>query len=401
MMIFFVIALFSSGIIFVLLIGHLIQLRQIKKYPPTAQFSVAVIVPCKGNSDPNFGGNLRGIIQQDYAGPVKFVFCVESQTDSALPVLCQLAQEFTQVEVCIAGLATRSSQKNHNILGGMQRAEEADIFLLADADIEPHPTWLAEMVAPFQEPQVGAVTGCFRRIPVSAEFRLGAYLAGLFGAGIAAGMADNQLGGLWGGSLALRRSVVEQFNLRQRLAHEIVDDIALMHAFHQHKLQRRFVPSCALKSYCDMSAQDSIEWLVRQFQFTQIYFKGLYLFFYLFGVPYAVSILVTPPLFLYGLLMADLLAVGASLTFWLSVLMVGWLLRLGVPVNPASVSPGDAEYRWLPWLLVTPLAFLGGLLALLKTLQRVDNGILTMVWRSIEYRADVKTGKVLEIIREG
>ncbi|MFN8453213.1 MAG: glycosyltransferase family 2 protein [Anaerolineae bacterium] len=399
MLIFFLIAFFSSGIIFVLLLGHLIQLRRIKKYPPTAQFAVAVIVPCKGNNDPNFGENLRGIIQQDYDGPVKFMFCVESHSDSALPVLRQLAREFTQAEVCIAGLATCSSQKNHNILCGMSRAEEADIFLLADADIEPHPTWLAEMVAPFQEPQVGAVTGCFRRIPVSAEFRLGAYLAGLFGAGIAAGMADNVLGGLWGGSLALRGSAVDQFNLRQRLASEIVDDIALMHAFRQHKLERRFVPSCTLKSYCDMSARDSIEWLVRQFQFTQIYFKGLYLFFYLFGLPYAVSILVTPLLFLYGLVMADPLAISVSLAFWLSVMVVGWLLRLGVPVNPASVSPGDAEYRWLPWLLVTPLAFLGGLLALLRTLRRVKKGVLTMLWRSIEYKVDVKTGKVLEIIR--
>lgn len=399
MMIFFLIALFSSGIIFVLLIGHLIQLRRIKIYPPIAQFSVAVIVPCKGNSDPNFGENLRGIIQQAYAGPVKFLFCVESQTDLALPILRQLAQEFACVEVCVAGLSTRSSQKNHNILCGMQRAEEADIYLLADADIEPHPTWLQEMVAPFQEPQVGAVSGCFRRIPVSQKFHLGAYLAGLFGAGIAAGMADNVLGGLWGGSLALRRSVVDQYNLRQRLACEIVDDIALMHAFRQHKLERRFVPSCTLKSYCDMSAADSIEWLVRQFQFTQIYFKGLYLFFYLFGLPYAVSILVTPLLLLYGLVMADPLALGASLAFWLSVMVVGWLLRLGVTVNPASVAPGDFEYRWLPWLLVTPLAFLGGLLALLKTLLRVKNGILTMFWRSIEYRADVHTGKVLEIIR--
>lgn len=399
MMIFFLIALFSSGIIFVLLVGHLIQLRGIKKYPPTAQFSVAVIVPCKGNSDPNFGENLRGIIQQAYAGPVKFIFCVESYNDSAWPVLCQLAQEFTCVEVCVAGLAARSSQKNHNILCGMHQAGGVDIYLLADADIEPHPTWLQEMVAPFQEPQVGAVTGCFRRIPISREFYLGAYLAGLFGAGIAAGMADNVLGGLWGGSLALRRSVVDQYNLRQRLSSEIVDDIALMHAFRQHKLERRFVPSCTLKSYCDMSARDSIEWLVRQFQFTQIYFKGLYLFFYLFGLPYALSILITPPLLLYGVVMADPLAIGASLTFWLSVMVVGWLLRLGITVNPASVSPGDTEYRWLPWLLVTPLAFLGGLLALLKTLLRVRKGILTMVWRSIEYRADVHTGKVLEIIR--
>jgi cellulose synthase/poly-beta-1,6-N-acetylglucosamine synthase-like glycosyltransferase len=399
MIIFLAMALFSSGIIFILLVGHLIRLHLTKTYPPTHQFSVAVLVPCKGNNDPNFGKNLRGIIQQEYGGPTAFVFCVESRVDPALSVLCHLAQEFPNVQVCVAGLATRSAQKTHNILSGMALADEADIFIFADADIEPHRTWLQEMVAPFQEARIGAVTGCFRRVPLHPHYHLGAYLAGLFGAGIVAGMADDRLKSLWGGSMAIRRSVVDRLNLRERLATEIVDDIALMHAFHQHQVKRRFVPSCTLKSYCDMSLPESVEWLVRQFQFAQIYFKGLYLFFYVFGVPYAVSILATPPLFLYGLVSADRLAIGASLAFWLSVLLVGWLLRWGVKINPASVSPGDNAYGLLPWLLTTPLAFVVGTLALLKTLMRVKSGILTMYWRSIEYRVDVKTGKVLEIIR--
>jgi len=81
------------------------------------------------------------------------------------------------------------------------------------------------------------------------------------------------------------------------------------------------------------------------------------------------------------------------------MIIISLLLRLGIPINPISVSPSDAHYGLLPWLLVTPLAFLAGALALLKTLWRVKAGILTMYWRSIEYRVDAKTGKVLEIIR--
>jgi ceramide glucosyltransferase len=119
MIILFLGALLSSTIIFLLLIGHLIQLRLTKNYNPTNEFSVAVIVPCKGDNDPNFGENLRSIIQQEYAGPVQFVFCVESQADSAVPVLCQLKQQFDQLRLCIAGLAQHSSQKTFNILSGM------------------------------------------------------------------------------------------------------------------------------------------------------------------------------------------------------------------------------------------------------------------------------------------
>ncbi len=399
MSIFFVGALFSSGIIFVLMISHLIRLKLTKTYPPTHEFSVAVIVPCKGNDDPHFGENLVSIICQEYSGPLQFVFCVESQSDMALPVLYRLKQQFDHIQVCVAGLATTSAQKTFNILRGMELAGEVDIFLFADADIQPHPTWLEEMIAPFAEPHIGAVTGGFRRVPVTHEFRWGNYLAGLFGAGIAAGMSNDRLKGLWGGSLAIRWFLVERIHLREQLATEIVDDIAIMHALHQHKIERRYVPSCTLKSYCDMSVQDSIEWLVRQMQFSQIYFKGLYAFYYAFGLPYAASILATPLLFTYGLASTDWAIVGASGGFWLSVMLVGLLLRLGIPVNQTSVSPADAHYRLLPWLLVTPIAFVGGALALLKTLFRVKAGILTMYWRRVEYRVDVKTGKVLEIIR--
>jgi cellulose synthase/poly-beta-1,6-N-acetylglucosamine synthase-like glycosyltransferase len=281
----------------------------------------------------------------------------------------------------------------------MEHVGEADIFLFADADIQPHPTWLQEMVSPFCDPQVGAVTGCFRRVPAEPGFRLGNYLAGLFGAGIVTGMTSEGIGGLWGGSLALRQTIVKQLRLHERLATEIVDDVAIMHALQQHNIERRYVPSCTLKSYCDMSASGSIEWLARQFQFSQIYFKKLYLFYYVFGLPYAFSILTAPLAFLYGLVNGSSLIVGATLCFWLSVIMVGLLLRQAVPVAPASVSLQDTDYRLVPWLLVTPLAFVGGTLALLKTLFRVRAGVLTMHWRSIEYRVDVKTGKVLEIIR--
>lgn len=399
MIILFLSALFSSGIIFLLLLTHLIQLRLIKPHRSIHQFSVAVIVPCKGDGDPNFGDNLLGIICQEYSGPAQFVFCVESQADSALPILYRLKQQYEQVEVCVAGLATTSGQKNLNIIKGMEMAGPVDIFLFADADIQPHRTWLQEMIAPFAESDVGAVTGCFRRVPAVGEFRLGNYLAGLFGAGIVTGMTSDVISGLWGGSLALRRAVIEQLGLYERLATEIVDDIAIMHALHQAGMVRRFVPSCTLKSYCDMSTPASIEWLVRQFQFSQIYFKKLYFFYYVFGLPYAFSILVAPLAFTYGLASGSELIVSATISFWLSVVLVGLLLYRGIPINPASVSPHDIPYQLIPWLAVTPLAFVAGALALLKTLVRVRRGTLTMYWRSVEYKVDVKTGKVLQIIR--
>ncbi len=400
MMIFFLLALFSSLIIFALTLSHVMALRRAKTYPPTDNFSVAVIVPCKGNDEPDFGQNLLSIIQQNYRGPAQFVFCVESQTDSALPVLHRLEQQFEPVQVCVAGLASRSAQKTHNLLAGMAQAGEVDIYLFADADIQPHPTWLQEMVAPFQDSRVGATTGCFRRVPVTDDFSWGVYWAGLFGASITTGMSNNWIKGLWGGSLAVRKTIVDQYQLRDRLATEIVDDISIMHTLRQHGLERRYVSSCTLKSYCDMSATDSLEWFTRQIQFSQIYFKGMYALFYVMIIPYALSILTAPLVLFYGLIEGNRAAVGGSTTFLLGVMLSGWLLRLGIPVNPASVTDGDKEYHLLLWLLATPVAYVAGLVALLKTIPRTRWGVLTMYWRNIEYRVEVKTGKVLEVRRK-
>jgi cellulose synthase/poly-beta-1,6-N-acetylglucosamine synthase-like glycosyltransferase len=395
------VAIFSSGIIFGLTLGHLIRLRLVQRYAPTTGFSIAVIIPCKGNGDPNFGDNLLSIIHQDYDGPVQFIFCVESAFDPALATLRQLQQQYDQVQVCIAGLATQCAQKAFNILNGMALAgPETDIFVFADADIQPHSTWLQEMAAPFQEPQMGAVTGCFRRVPLSPQFRLGEYVAGLLGASIVAGISDNRLKGLWGGSLALRRSIIEQYDIRERLATHIVDDIAVMQLLRRHKIKRYYAPSCTLKSYCDMSVGDSLGWFTRQLQFSQIYLKDLYLFYHIMMIPYALAILAAPLLLAYGWLNGSPAAVIASLAFWLAVMLAGLFLRLGIPVNPANTAPGDLQYRLIPWLLVTPVAFLYGGLALLNTHLRVKHGILTMLWRGIEYRVDVRTGQVLEVIRQ-
>jgi cellulose synthase/poly-beta-1,6-N-acetylglucosamine synthase-like glycosyltransferase len=399
MLIFFAGVLFYTIFLLILIAGYLIRLRLNKPYPPTDEFAVAVIVPCKGNDDPRFEANLISIIKQDYKGLFQFAFCLESETDPAMPILQSLARQFENVEVCVAGLATQSSQKVFNILQGMARFPRADIFLIADADIHPHSTWLREMVAPFQNPAIGATTGYYRRAPVKPYFQFGDYLAGLVNAVLTIFTADDRAQGLWGGSMALRKSVMDKYNLYQRLSTEIVDDLAVMQTLHQHRIKRQYVPSCTVKSYCDMSIPDSIEWLIRQLQYLQLYFKPLYLLFIAISCSYIWLILCSPAIFVYGLLDKNWPAVVGSLGFWFSMLAASWLMQLAIPVNPASVAPTDQPYRLAFWLPVTPAAALATGYALLKTMFRVKRNLLTMQWRGVKYRIDTKTRQVVEIIR--
>jgi cellulose synthase/poly-beta-1,6-N-acetylglucosamine synthase-like glycosyltransferase len=396
---FFLAVFVYSVIIFGFIGAHLLRLHRVKRYAPTDEFAVAVIVPCKGRDDAHFEDNLVRMINQQYAGPVQFVFSVESDVDPALPVLQSLARQFENVWVCVAGLATQCSQKVFNILQGMACITDIDIFLIADADIQPHHTWLQEMVAPFSDPDIGAVTGYYRRLPLKPHFQLGDYLLGLSNACLTITMSDNRYRSLWGGSMAIRESIMDKHNLYQWLSTEIVDDMALMQALRQYRIKRHYTPSCTVKSYCDMSLHNSIEWQVRQFQYLQIYAKyGLYLIV-VATFPYIFLILAIPFIFIYGLINQNWLAVVGGTGFWFLIMAQSWLLRLGIPVNPDGVAPTDQEYRLIPWLLVSPVFVVSRGWILLKTMLRVKRGLLTMDWRGVKYRVKIKTGQVVEIIR--
>ncbi len=378
--------------------SHLLRLWLSTTYPPVSHLAVAVIVPCKGNHDPDFENNLLAIVRQHYDGVLHIAFCAESDDDPAVPTLRRLAAQFAHVQVCIAGYSTRCAQKTYNILKGIACVPEVDIFIFADADIQPHPTWVQEMVAPFGAPEIGAVTGFFRYVPLVARFRLSDYIAALFNAFMIVGVSMNSLKSVWGGSMAIRKAIMDRYNLYERLATEVVDDITTMHALRTHGIERRYVQSCTLKSYCDMSLHQVSEWFTRQMQFMQIYVRWLYAAFYLI-VPYTIAILLSPLLLLEGLLAGNRMVVQVVGLFWLVTCAIGLLLFVSRPVNPASVAPGDHHHRLLPWLLATPLAFILGPYSLFKTLFRVKDGILTMHWRTITYLVDMKTGKVIDVIR--
>ncbi|RMH71062.1 MAG: glycosyltransferase [Gemmatimonadetes bacterium] len=390
----------SSSLILYIALTHLIRLQRSRTYPPTGGFRVSVLIPCKGNDDPDFENNLSNITRQHYDGDVEFIFCAESETDSAVPVIRRIAQTGENIRVCIAGLAEWCSQKTYNILKGMELANHPDIFVIADADIQPHPTWLQEMIAPFGDDQIGATTGFFRRIPMVKKFRMGDYVAGIFAAFINVGMTNDSEKPLWGGSLALRKSMMDAYNLYERLGTEIVDDIAIMHALRQHNIRRKYIPSCTLKSYCDMSLKNTIEWFIRQTQFSQIYLKVPYVLYYVLVMPLTLWILLLPVVLGYGVVAQDSQALMASTYVMVVLGGIGYIMRKGVPVNPASVDPEDPDYNTILWMIMTPITFVLGAWSLLQTLRRVKNGVLTMVWRHITYKVDVKTGKVLEVIRE-
>lgn len=194
----------------------------------------AIIVPTKG-AGPDLAENLGALLRQDYPD-YEVLFAVESAADPGIPVIeALLAQAIREGwsgrgRLVVAGLATRCSQQNANMLAGVAAAGAAPAVLaFCDNDVAPQPGWLRSLVAPLTSADV-AVTSGYRwvrgRTGTAAEHaHAGIALSMYVHFALFAHVAGK---GLWGGSFALRRADYEAWGVGPRWGETISDDMSLM-----------------------------------------------------------------------------------------------------------------------------------------------------------------------------
>jgi len=123
---------------------------------------ISVIVPCLGPTvldarlwHKNFS-NL-------YAGPIEFIFVVESEDAPSAPAITALqrAHPSVAVRLVIAGSAWHCSQKIHEVLEGMAHAApRADLLLVLEPTAHPHAGSIVAMAFSLQQsPNVFVATG--------------------------------------------------------------------------------------------------------------------------------------------------------------------------------------------------------------------------------------------------
>lgn len=134
--------------------------------PPTDAPPVAVILPARGHR-PETEANWAAALSLEYAGPLDFLFVVESAADPAHAVATRLAAAAPSHgprragRVVLAGHAASVSQKIHNLLAGIAAAVPSAAFILClDDDVRPHPGALAALVADMvAAPELRVATG--------------------------------------------------------------------------------------------------------------------------------------------------------------------------------------------------------------------------------------------------
>jgi glycosyltransferase involved in cell wall biosynthesis len=228
-----------------------------------------VVLPLRG-ADPSLADCLRGIATQDYPD-YELRIVVDSHRDPAYAiaqrVLAELKADHVDLQLLREPRSTCSlkcsavHQATENLPG------DVEVVATIDADIAPQPDWLRELVAPLANPKVGAAMG--NRWYAPTDHCLGSIVCYLWNAPVVVSMFLT--GVPWGGSLAVRSSILRDTDLRDRWLKAGCEDIPLFNVLLKQRKRLHFVPSLLMVNRSDCNLQAALRFINRQFVWTRLY----------------------------------------------------------------------------------------------------------------------------------
>ena len=124
--------------------------------PCGAAYRPVTVMVAARNEAAHIGACIESLLAQRYpAAMVQILIGDDGSEDATATIIQQYQQvEYHRIESQWPGL--RGKQ---NVLAHLAHHARNDIFVITDADITHHPDWLAAIVAGFDAPEVGLVTG--------------------------------------------------------------------------------------------------------------------------------------------------------------------------------------------------------------------------------------------------
>jgi len=124
---------------------------------------VSLLKPVYGT---DFGSveNFASFCHQNYP-EYEILFAVNDESDPSVPLIRELAAKFPERHIqLLSGAPQVGANKKVNNLIELARAARHEILILTDGDVRVAPNYLREVVAPFTDPKIGAVTSFYRGI---------------------------------------------------------------------------------------------------------------------------------------------------------------------------------------------------------------------------------------------
>lgn len=265
---------------------------------------ISVIAPSRG-LEAGLKENLQALLSQNYPS-YEVVYVLDREDDPVNEMILELqpAQAGVSTRIVIAGPATDSGQKVHNLIAAVKTLSgKTEVIVFVDTDARPGVDWLRSLVAPLIDTNLGAVSGYRWFIPIKGNFA--SRLRSVWNASIASALGRNQNKNFcWGGSTAIRRATFDSLDVAQRWRGSVSDDFTMTRVLQEANLPIRFCPDALIPSLGDCNFHELLEFTTRQLKITRVYAPHLW-----------------KPLLIGSLLF--------NLTFWGGILFLFWRLSRG------------------------------------------------------------------------
>ncbi|MCA9269929.1 MAG: glycosyltransferase family 2 protein, partial [Planctomycetales bacterium] len=274
-----------------------------------------------------------------------------------------------------------------------QLDDDCELVALLDADCVPHASWLRELAAPFADADVAVAYGNRWYMPPDA--RCGSLMRYIWNVGAVGHMI--WCGIPWGGTLALRRTFLDEADLAGAWSSAFCEDTMLARAAQRRGRRCVFVPSLLMVNRETCTVGSLLPWIRRQLLTVRLY-HGAWPTTLAYGLASPTIVLAALAAIAWSLCLASEPSQLAALAT-LAVLAGLMTLRLAIVAALEITARGVIAKRgeqlertsWrrcaaMPFLLaVTPFYYLAALLR--------AQWMRHVVWRGVQYRVD-SAGKI-------
>ena len=235
---------------------------------------VALFCPIKG-VEPGLEKNLAALTSFDYSNYELF-FTMANADDPARKIIDKLAASSKRpIHTVIAGRPDGCGEKVNNLRAAVQKAGlDFEAYVFTDSDGRPARNWLARLVAPLADANLGAVTTFRWLLPERGG--LWSALASAWNAPVATYLGEHHNNFCWGGGTAIRRERFDHIRAVEYWNGSVSDDFSLTHALRQAGGSILFAPECLVPAMFDCNAGTLLEFTNRQIVITRVYEPSLW-----------------------------------------------------------------------------------------------------------------------------
>lgn len=205
--------------------------------------------------------------------------------------------------------------------------DDIEVVAFCDADAVVDQYWLRDLVEPLSQPETGATTGNRWFSPFNPT--LGAIVRKQWNSAAIVQMQAYDIA--WGGSLAIKRHVIDQCDLLNRWSAAFCEDTLLTQALKRKRLRVHRVPDLIVDNREETTISEAFEWITRQLLTVRLHHPD-WLLVLLHGVLTAAATIGAPILAIVLLLCGELIAARSVALAYIvyQVANAGLLFAIGV-----------------------------------------------------------------------